>query len=167
MKGKILIWTILQICLSSNQLILSQSMQSGVQPSASDTQAFEHLDGRFRQVRESSMLSEPQVLTGYFAYDAPDKVVWQYDSGIEATLPAPILRLISATINGTYTTENEDFSMEMTADKLVLTPKKKRLQKIFDRVEIFLAPDGVAKQVLMHEPSGDLTTIFFTEMHKR
>ena len=120
-----------------------------------------HLDGRFRQVRESSMLSQPQVLTGHFTFDAPNKVVWLYDSGSQASLPEPFLRFISGAVNGTYLQENEDFGVTQTDNQLVLTPKKKRLQKLFSKIEITLNASGIAEQVILTEPTGDKTTISF------
>ena len=37
-------------------------------------------------------------------------------------------------------------------------------EKLLARIEIHLAPSGLAEQVLMHEPTGDLTHITFTDM---
>ena len=120
-----------------------------------------HLDGRFKQVRESSMLEEPQVLTGRFTFDAPDKVVWTYDSGVQANLPEPILRFIGGAVNGTYLDNNEDFAILRTGNQLVLTPKKKRMQKVFSKIEMTMNRQGIAEQVVMTEPTGDKTTILF------
>ena len=126
-----------------------------------DAQEIVHLDGRFRQVRESSMLSDVQVLTGRFVFDAPDRVSWTYDNGIKTTLPEPFLRFIGGTVNGTYLEENEDFAVSRTDKSLTLVPKKKRLQKLFSKIEITLDQRGIAEQVVMTEPTGDKTTITF------
>ena len=127
-------------------------------------QQFTHLDGRFRQVRESSMLSAPQIQTGRITFDAPDRVSWRYDDGLQSTLPDPILRFISAAVSGSLFTSNDDFNVTRNDNLVTLTPKKARLKKLFDRIEIHLAPSGLAEQVLMHEPTGDLTHITFTDM---
>ena len=126
-----------------------------------NAQQIVHLDGHFRQVRESSMLEEPQVLTGRFVFDAPDKVQWTYNSGAEATLPEPILRFIGSAVNGSYLQEDEDFAVVQTGNKWTLTPKKKRLQKLFSMIEITLNNNGIAEQVVMLESTGDKTTILF------
>ena len=120
-----------------------------------------HLDGHFTQVRENSMLEDSQVLTGRFVFDAPDQVVWTYDSGMQATLPEPILRFIGGAVNGSYLNENDDFAVQQTDNQLVLIPKKKRVQKVFSRIEIRLNRQGIAEQVVMQEPTGDKTTIRF------
>ena len=127
--------------------------------------AFSHIDARFRQVRESSMFIEPQVLTGSFAFTAPDQVQWQYDSGRQATLPEPMLRFISKAVDGSYVQENEDFVVEQTANTLSLTPKKSRLKKLFSHILIRFGQNGLAEQVIMTEPAGDTTTITFTNWH--
>ena len=126
-----------------------------------NAQQIVHLDGRFRQVRESSMFAEPQVLTGRFLFDAPDKVVWTYDSGLHATLPEPVLRFIGCAVNGTYLEDNEDFAVVQTGNSMTLTPKKKRMLKVFSQIVITLDKRGIAEQVIMTEPTGDKTTITF------
>ena len=126
-----------------------------------NAQEIVHLDGRFRQVRESSMLSEEQVLTGRFVFDAPDRVSWTYDNGMNATLPEPFLRLIGGAVNGSYLEENEDFAVTRTGKVMTLVPKKKRLQRLFTKIEITLDERGIAEQVVMSEPTGDKTTITF------
>lgn len=131
------------------------------------SQSLTHLDATFRQVRESSMLTEAQVLTGRFTFDAPDHVVWQYDSGAQATLPAPILKFISGAVSGSLLQENEDFQVIQNESLLVLTPKRNRLRKLFDRIEIRLDKDGIAEQVVMHEPTGDTTSITFYVLSRK
>ncbi|MBR3648196.1 MAG: outer membrane lipoprotein carrier protein LolA [Paludibacteraceae bacterium] len=127
--------------------------------------AYSHIEARFRQVRESSMFVEPQVLTGSFAYTVPDRVRWQYDSGIQATLPEPMLRFITGAVDGSYAQDNDDFVVEQTADSLSLTPKKSRLKKLFSHILIRFGQNGLAEQVVMTEPAGDITTITFTDWH--
>ena len=126
-----------------------------------NAQQIVHLEGRFRQVRESSMFAEPQRMSGLFTFDAPDKVVWLYDSGAQATLPEPILRFIGGAVNGSYLGDNDDFAAQQTGNQLVLTPKKKRMQKVFSKIVITLNDKGIAEQVVMTEPTGDRTTIQF------
>lgn len=127
-------------------------------------QPFTHLEGRFRQVRESTLLSAPQVETGRLIYDAPDRVLWQYDSGSTATLPAPVLRFIGGAVNGSLLEETADFAVSRTDNVLTLTPKKPKMRKVFDRIEIRLDTRGFAEEVVMHEPTGDVTRITFSEM---
>ena len=129
-----------------------------------NAQEIVHLDGTFRQVRESSMLSEPQVQTGHFTFDAPNQVIWTYDSGTQATLPEQFLRFIAGAVNGSYLQENEDFAVQQTGQILKLTPKKKRLLKLFSTIEILLNDKGLAEQVVMQETSGDKTTITFIQL---
>ncbi|MBO4621694.1 MAG: outer membrane lipoprotein carrier protein LolA [Paludibacteraceae bacterium] len=131
------------------------------------TVSFTHLEGRFRQVRESSMLSSAQVETGLFVYDAPNRVEWKYDSGSAATLPAPVLRFIGGAVNGSLQEETDDFEVSRQQNELVLTPKKQKMRKVFDRIEIRLDARGIAEEVMMHEPTGDMTHITFSEMTYR
>lgn len=125
---------------------------------------FTHLASPFRQVRESAFLTEPQVLTGQFTYDAPDQVTWQYDSGLQARLPEPLLRLIAQAVNPTALSQTDDFTVEQTADTLTLTPRKPRLKKLFSQITIRFGSNGLAEQVVMTEPTGDATTITFLDM---
>ena len=129
--------------------------------------AFTHLDAQFRQVRESSMLTEPQVLTGLFTYDVPDQVRWEYDSGIQAQLPEPMLRFISKAVDGSYLDNNDDFSVEQDGNQVTLIPKKNRLKRLFSTITIRFDINGLAEQVVMTEPTGDVTTITFTHMTQR
>lgn len=129
--------------------------------------AFTHLDARFRQVRESSMFVEPQVLTGLFSYDVPDQVRWEYDSGVQAQLPEPMLRFIAKAVDGSYLKDNDDFSVAEHDKSVTLTPKKNRLRKLFSTITIRFDADGLAEQVVMTEPTGDVTTITFMNMTQR
>lgn len=129
--------------------------------------AVSHLEAQFRQVRESSLFTEPQVLTGRFVFDAPDHVEWIYDAGYQATLPEPLKRFISSAVDGSALRQNDDFSVEQTADGITLTPKKSRVKKIFSKIMLRLDARGLAEQVVLWEPTGDVTTITFTDMTQR
>jgi len=129
--------------------------------------AFSHLEAQFRQVRESRMFNEPQVLTGRFEYDVPDQVTWKYDSGVQAQLPEPMLRFIAKAVDGSYLQQSDDFIVEQSQNEVTLTPKKPRLKKLFSQIVIRFAGDGLAEQVVMTEATGDTTTIFFLNMTAR
>ena len=129
--------------------------------------AFSHLEAQFRQVRESSMLNEPQVLTGQFEYDVPDRVSWTYDSGVQAQLPESMLRFIAKAVDGSYLQQSDDFVVEQTHNAVTLTPKKPRLKKLFSRIVIRFDQNGLAEQVVMTDATGDITTITFMNMTAR
>lgn len=125
-----------------------------------------HIDADFRQVRSSAMLQTDQVLTGRFVFDAPDRIQWKYNGGVEARLPEQMLRFISRAVGGGFLQSDEDFEVSRQGDMLTLTPKKKQLKKMFSSIVIrFSAQTGIAEEVLMTETGGDSTTIYFTNIH--
>ena len=127
--------------------------------------AVKHIDANFSQTKQQSMLKEPQVLTGHFAYDAPSSVVWQYDKGIEARLPEQMLSFIASAVSGKYLQSNDDFQVLEKDGEVTLVPLRRQLRKLFSSVVLHLQPNTfIANQVVLYEATGDITTICFTNI---
>ena len=125
-----------------------------------------HIEAVFRQVKQQAMLTEPQILTGKFVYDAPSKVSWKYDKGIEARLPEQMLNFIAAAVSGQYLETNSDFSVTEQDGVIVLIPLKRQLKKMFSSIKLHLK-DNIAQEVILNEATGDITTISLSNVVSR
>jgi len=118
----------------------------------------------FRQTRVDALLDQPQVLTGKFSYQAPDRVEWKYDGGTQMQLPPQMLSFIGQAVSGKLQDSNDMFSVAWQGNTMVLTPVKKSVKKMFSSIRITFTQSGVAKTVVLEEPAGDATTIEFLSM---
>lgn len=119
---------------------------------------------RFTQTRTSSLLEEPIVQTGFFAYVAPDSITWIYDGQQNAMIPEPMLAFIKQAVSGDVLTAKSTFDVQWEAETLVLTPLKKQIKRFFTSIRIRFDNDGVATDLLLEEPNLDQTQIVFTNM---
>lgn len=116
---------------------------------------------RFKQVRTSSMLKEPEVRMGSFEFAAPDQIKWVYDGLENLQLPEQMLGLIRQAVSGNMDDIDNMFQTEWKDKELTMTPKKKQMKRFFASIRIKFSSDGVARQVILTEPSGDITSIEF------
>ncbi|MCQ2335177.1 MAG: outer membrane lipoprotein carrier protein LolA [Paludibacteraceae bacterium] len=116
---------------------------------------------RFRQTRTSAMLQEPEIRMGSFEFSAPDEIRWIYDGLENLRLPDQMLALIKQAVSGRMEGAEELFQMEWNEQELTMVPRKKQMKRFFSSIRIVFAADGVARQVLLTEPTGDTTTIEF------
>lgn len=116
---------------------------------------------RFKQIRTSTMLQTPETRYGMFEYTAPDQIKWIYDGLENLQLPEQMLGLIRQAVSGNMEGINEMFFTEWEKQTLTMTPRKKQLKRFFSTIQIIFSPDGVAHQVILTEPSGDVTAIEF------
>ncbi len=108
-------------------------------------------DADFVQTRTSDLLVEPQVVTGHMRFEAPEKIVWQYDGRAEARLPEQMLTHIRSLI------VSEQYKEDgwQTINQL-----PKQMRKMFSEIKI-LIKNKVATEVILTEPTGDTTRIEF------
>jgi len=117
----------------------------------------------FLQTRVSIALNEPVCQKGHFQFIAPDSIEWRYNN-LSAQLPEQMLSMIKQTVSGQTQQLEQIFLVSWDRNKLTLRPKKKQMQRFFSEIMIDFSPEGVAKQVLLTEPTGDTTTIEFMNM---
>lgn len=108
-------------------------------------------DADFRQTKTSSMLAEPQILTGHMHYVAPDEITWQYDGAEQSSLPPQLIDYIRAMVT------SESAVMDGWVD---VSPLPKQVKRVFSSVKM-LMKNGVAHEVILTEPNGDQTKIEF------
>lgn len=116
---------------------------------------------RFKQVRTSAMLQEPEIRMGSFEYVAPDSIQWVYDGIENLRLPEQMLELIRQAVSGNTDRLNDMFLTEWEDATLTLIPQKKQMKRFFSSIQIIFSPDGVAHHVILTEPTGDITSIEF------
>lgn len=119
---------------------------------------------RFRQVRTSAMWQEPETRMGTFEYAAPDQIRWTYDGLENLQLPEQMRTLIRQAVSGRIEGINELFHTEWQEMTLTMTPRKKPMRRLFSSIQIVFSPNGVARQVILTEPSGDVTAIEFVNI---
>lgn len=108
-------------------------------------------DADFQQTRTSSLLDQPQVLTGHMYYAAPDTIRWTYDGADAVALPPQMLRYIQTMI----ATHNE------TAEGwITVSPLPKQAKRLFQQIQLRMS-GGVAREVVLTEHGGDETRILF------
>ncbi len=98
---------------------------------------------------------------GSFEFSAPDEIRWIYDGLENLRLPDQMLALIKQAVSGRMEGAEELFQMEWNEQELTMVPRKKQMKRFFSSIRIVFAADGVARQVLLTEPTGDTTTIEF------
>jgi outer membrane lipoprotein-sorting protein len=128
------------------------------------------VSAQFSQKKHVQILTRPLVSKGFFYFQAPDSVRWEYTSPIKSVLithkgnikrytqgekglvedaggPLEAMQIVLQEI-GRWTrgefTENEHFSATLKGGKapsIILTPKEKGMAAMISRVVITLSPD--------------------------
>ena len=152
------------------------------------------LSARFRQTKYVSLLAEPLVSTGRFAFKQPDQILWQLDEprvtvridrqgvhlpdvpGVaeEAAALAPfsdVMRQLSGMFTGSLGTVQNHFTVQAHADEATirvhLVPRDEQWQRMLRSLDVaFAIPDGVVKTMRLDEALGDHLEIEFSEIHR-
>ena len=128
------------------------------------------VSAQFSQKKHVQILTRPLVSKGFFYFQAPDSVRWEYTSPIKSVLimhkgnikrytqgekgfvedasgPLEAMQIVLQEI-GRWTrgefTENEHFSATLKggkAPRIILTPKEKGMAAMISRIVITLSPD--------------------------
>ena len=150
------------------------------------------IESDFVQVKESSLLAAPAVSSGHMTYRRPGYLVWDYREPLPFTFIADgdrvtlrragqdetpggnqgrmlkeMMHVIIGHIDGSILSDEKLFkaTYEQTGSGLVVTllPQKKDIRKMWSKFVLFYEPDSMhVDKFEMHEPSGDLTTITFS-----
>ena len=131
----------------------------------------------FVQDKQSQLFAEPQRSKGVLEYRTPDYLRWEYtspkalvwevdgDKGNVNPQVLQMLMMIKQCVKGDFDAAQKSFVVDQNGDQVTLTPKKRELQRMFQRIEIMMNPETeIAKQVVIYEANGDCTTIRFYDI---
>jgi outer membrane lipoprotein carrier protein len=152
------------------------------------------LTARFEQTKHLSLLTEPLVSRGRFAFKAPDQVLWQIDEpkvtvridqygvhlpdlpNAEAEVAAlgpfsEMMRELSGLFTGSLTTVQKSFDVTAAGDtaaiRVHLVPRSEQWRRMFRSLELeFAAPDLVMHTIHIDEALGDSLEIVFSDVHR-
>jgi len=152
------------------------------------------LSARFEQTKHLSLLAEPLVTRGEFAFRQPDQVMWRVDEppitvridrdGIhlpglpgandEMAALAPfsaMLRQLSGLFTGSLRTVRDTFDVTAAPDagaiRVHLVPHSAQLQHMFSSIDMsFVAPEWVVTTLHFEEALGDSLDIAFSDIHR-
>lgn len=156
-----------------------------------DTRA---LAARFEQTKHVSLMTEPLVTRGQFAFRRPDVVVWhiddppttiRVDSGgvrvlnpsvsqadVDAVAPAGgVFRSLGGLFSGAVGGVQQDFAVEARADgdvlRVRLVPRRPEWQKVATAIEMtFTAPEYTIGTFRLDDPLGDRLEVRFFDVRR-
>jgi outer membrane lipoprotein-sorting protein len=149
------------------------------------------IKGDFIQEKQMPILARPLIARGYFAYQRPASLRWEYQSPLQSILLLHkggvhrylhsdkgwvedsasnlksmefILQEISKWLNGRFE-DNPMFNVALEADrKIVMTPKDKSMDQFIQRIELVMADQpGVIKRVTIFENADSFTRFTFVD----
>lgn len=154
----------------------------------------EVMSARFEQTKHLSLMDEPLVSRGRFAFRKPDQVLWEVEdpkltiridsAGLhlpdvpglkeEAAALAPfaqMMREMSGLFTGSLSGLQQDFSVEAQAAAdgvdISLTPKQEQWRRMFSRVAIsFRGANLLIQSLRLQEALGDRLEITFSDVHR-
>jgi outer membrane lipoprotein-sorting protein len=145
----------------------------------------------FTQERHLKLFEEPLKSEGVMLIERPDQIRWETTAPYQSMLIAkqksvaqfefeegkwkklnvgfPQLRRVMDQMvlmhQGKLEALESDFAISAATNSMTiitLTPKDENVRGILSSIEIYLLPDlSSTRQVIMHEPSGDMTKILF------
>ena len=152
------------------------------------------LSAHVEQTKHLSLMSEPLVSRGRFAFQAPDQVLWQLDDpkvtvridqhgvhlpdlpNAEGEVAAmaqfgEMMRELSGMFTGSLSGVEKTFEVTATGDALAihvhLTPRNEEWRRMFRSLELtFAMPDLVLHTIHIDEALGDSLDIVFSEVHR-
>ena len=149
------------------------------------------VQGDFIQEKQMPILARPLVSRGYFAYQKPASLRWEYreplrsvlllhngeahrfvhaDAGWREDRDAAmqsmdfILQEIAKWLNGRFD-DNPLFNVSLDPDnKIVMTPKDQEMGRFIQRIELTMADrPGIIKEVVIFENADSLTRFTFVD----
>jgi len=149
------------------------------------------IKGDFIQEKQMAILAHPIVARGYFAYQRPASLRWEYRQPLQSVLLLHngkahrfvqsdhgwiedqaantqsmdfILREIAKWLNGRFD-DNPMFQVSVEPDnKIIMTPKDKSMDQFIQRIELIMADQpGVMKEVVIYESADSFTRFIFID----
>ncbi len=185
------------IGLASSHAVAAASCDTAEQCLAvleSSQRSIKALSARFEQTKHLSLLNEPLVTRGQFAFRAPDRVLWRVDDppitvridreGLhlpdavgmkeEVAALAPfsaMMRQLSGIFTGSLSTVRNTFDVTASGDdrmiRVRLVPRDPQWRRTFQSITMsFAAPDWVVSTMHLEESLGDSLDIIFSDVHR-
>lgn len=149
------------------------------------------IKGDFIQEKQMPILAHPLVARGYFAYQRPASLRWEYQQPVKSVLLLNdgkvhrfilsdsgwledkaanaqsmefILQEIAKWLNGRFE-DNPMFRISVEAgNKIIMTPKDKSMDRFIQRIELQMADKpGVMKEVVIFESTDSFTRFTFID----
>jgi hypothetical protein len=152
------------------------------------------LAARWVQTKHLSLLAEPLITRGQFAFRQPDQVVWRVDDpaitvridrdGIhlpdlpgvkdEVAALAPfssMMRQLSGLFTGALSSVRNTFEVTAAPDqraiRVHLVPREPQWQRMFRAIDVsFAEPEWVVATIHIDEALGDSLDIAFADVHR-
>jgi hypothetical protein len=152
------------------------------------------LSARFEQTKHLSLLTEPLITRGQFAFREPDQVLWRVDepaitvridrNGIhlpdvpglkdEVAALAPfsaMMRQLSGLFTGSLSAVRTTFDVTAAPDggaiRVQLVPRDPQWQRMFRSIDVrFAGPDWTVTALHIDEALGDSLDIKFSDVHR-
>ena len=152
------------------------------------------LCARFEQTKHLSLLAEPLVTRGQFAFREPDQVLWRVDepaitvhidrNGIhlpdvpglkdEVAALAPfsaMMRQLSGLFTGSLNAVRTTFEVTAAPDggaiRIHLVPRDPQWQRMFRSIDVWFAqPEWIVTALHIDEALGDSLDIRFSDLHR-
>jgi len=166
-----------------------QSCLEAIGASQRDTRV---LSARFVQTKRLSLLTEPLISTGRFAFRQPGELLWELDtprvtvridkSGVHIPdVPAAqyadlapfsgMMRELSAVFTGSWDRVEASFTVTVMPEpnvvRVSLVPRNPEWQRMFRAMELsFLRPDLLIHTIRLDERLGDSVEIAFSDIHR-
>lgn len=149
------------------------------------------IKGDFIQEKQMPILARPLLARGYFAYQRPDSLRWEYRSPLQSVLLMNqgdvhrfvhsdegwqedagtnlqsmdfILQEIAKWLNGRFA-DNPMFNVSVDADNSInMTPKEKEMGQFIQRIQLVMSDQpGVMKEVVIFENKDSYTRFTFID----
>ena len=149
------------------------------------------IKGDFIQEKQMPILARPLIARGYFAYQKPSSLRWEYQNPLQSVLLLHdgnvhrylksdddwvedkaanlksmefILQEISKWLNGRFE-DNPMFNVSTETDnKVIMTPKDQSMDQFIRRIELVMADQpGVIKTVTIFESNDSFTRFTFID----
>ncbi len=179
------------LCISLSLVGTALSGDQSLEEMRAAAEKITSIKGDFIQEKQMPILARPLIARGYFAYQRPASLRWEYQSPLQSVLLLHdgkvirylqsdkgwvedsasqlksmefILQEISKWLNGRFE-DNPIFNASLEADqKIVMTPKDKSMDQFIQRIELVMADKpGSIKTVTIFENSDSFTRFTFID----
>jgi outer membrane lipoprotein-sorting protein len=194
MRVSIVLTTAVLVTHAAVAFAVCESTDACVRAIAASQRETRTLAARFEQTKHLSLMSEPLVSRGQFAFKAPDQVLWQIDEpkvtvridqhgvhlpdlpNAEAEMAAlgplgEMMRELTGLFTGSLGSVQKSFDVTATGDaaaiRLRLVARSSRGPQMFRSIDLtFAAPALVIDTIHIDEDLGDSLEIVFSDVHR-
>jgi hypothetical protein len=185
---------IVAITGTATALAVCESTDTCLRVIEESQRATQTLSARFEQTKHISLLAEPLVTRGQFAFRQPDQFLWRVsdppitvridrdgihlpeipEAKAEVAALAPfsaMIRQLSSLFSGSLTAVRDTFEVKAEADGgailVHLVPRQAQWQHTFRSIAMsFIGPPWVVTTIHIEEPLGDSLDIAFSDTHR-